>query len=504
MSFWPVMLHRPAVSGRRPLFGGCPDFRVTENEAVPFHPAGKCVTKKANRSRRLSLGYTLVEILVAVTLTSILMTAVMRVFVGVGASISEARRALETFDRLRATASLLRMDLQGVTVTMSPPIKPESGEGYFEYVEGHWIDPPAKDFSVTPPADDYTVGQRGDILMFTTRNGDRPFVGRYHDPAHETDVTIQSDVAEVAWFLRGHTLHRRVLLVVPEAKISQAKPFYDKNDISVYLDPLDPQRSKLVANSLSSLTKRECRYAHPTDMGFPYDVRRWGLLGLPTLWECSFAFPMAPPPNLPTFPQGVDMWARMTSEANKSWVPDYYLLTGNFDAPTGALATAPTLRPGDDVVMTNVIEFDVKAWDPGAGDAGAGVQNGKFVDLGNQQGMAGATSARFYDVGDTKSGLKATTDQQTKLPITGCTYDTWSFHYENEGINGSGQGAGTATNGFDDGPNGANGIVDDPTEWISSPPYLTPLRGIQVKIRVFEPDSRQIKEVTIEQDFPSK
>ena len=54
------------------------------------------------------------------------------------------------------------------------------------------------------------VGERGDILMFTTRNAARPFVGRY---AFGAASIVQSDVAEVAWFLRGKTLHRRVLLV---------------------------------------------------------------------------------------------------------------------------------------------------------------------------------------------------------------------------------------------------------------------------------------------------
>ena len=33
------------------------------------------------------------------------------------------------------------------------------------------------------------------------------------------------------------------------------------------------------------------------------------------------------------------------------------------------------------------------------------------------------------------------------------------------------------------------------------PPYAVPLRGIQVKIRAFEPDSKQIREVTVVQDF---
>ena len=47
---------------------------------------------------------------------------------------------------------------------------------------------------------------------------------------------------------------------------------------------------------------------------------------------------------------------------------------------------------------------------------------------------------------------------------------------------------------------GSDGI-DDPGEREAPPPYPYPLRGIQVKIRVFEPDSRQIREVTVVQDF---
>ena len=50
-------------------------------------------------------GYTLVEILVATTLTLMLMTAVVTVFGGVGDGISKSRRALEQFDRLRRQPS---------------------------------------------------------------------------------------------------------------------------------------------------------------------------------------------------------------------------------------------------------------------------------------------------------------------------------------------------------------------------------------------------------------
>ena len=64
---------------------------------------------------------------------------------------------------------------------------------------------------------------------------------------------------------------------------------------------------------------------------------------------------------------------------------------------------------------------------------------------------------------------------------------------------------GQSVNGLDD--SGVSGVVDDYSpqlgvgENLTGPPYPMPLRGIQVKIRTFEPDSKQIREVTVEQTF---
>jgi hypothetical protein len=119
--------------------------------------------------------------------------------------------------------------------------------------------------------------------------------------------------------------------------------------------------------------------------------------------------------------------------------------------------------------------------------------NGAYVDLGYYPPYA---VAHFSTTGAKVNRTVA--DPAGYLP---CVYDTWSTHYE-------AMGTARATNGFDDPGNdatgsvtAANGIVDDDTEKLTSPPYPHPLRGIQVKIRVFEPDSRQIREVTVVQDF---
>jgi len=225
-------------------------------------------------------------------------------------------------------------------------------------------------------------------------------------------------------------------------------------------------------------------------------------------------------------------------------------------------------RVSDDVILTNVISFDVKAWDPEApilfgtianpgapaghsatnyydaspatvympGDgvnivaingtnyrvAGANylaalqslgattaiVGRGAYVDLGYQQlvqfppfpppvlvppatteflvnALLAAPSV-FSSPGSSYSPLKY-------------VYDTGCFNYEEDGIDNNNNGIiDDYTNGFDD--NGIGGI-DDITELEAPVPYTSPLKGIQVKIRVVEPDSRQIREITVVEDF---
>ncbi|MEN6366689.1 MAG: hypothetical protein ABFC88_07735, partial [Thermoguttaceae bacterium] len=256
--------------------------------------------------RPLSVGYTLIEILVATVLSLLLLGAVVRMFGDVGRGITDSRSLLESADRLRLAAMRLQQDLAGVTVTMSPPRKPENNEGYFEYIEGpvgsmgtvssamtqpYQVAQNAVDFSPAQP--DRTIGDFDDILMFTTRSVGRPFVGKHYNTLTNQTESISSEVAEVAWFLRGRTLHRRVLLVSPSLTVSPATAgFYRNNDISVHWDG-----AKVVPNTLGDLTERANRYAHPTNFPptnsnayFFWKVASTGSLvfpTLPTLSECS-------------------------------------------------------------------------------------------------------------------------------------------------------------------------------------------------------------------------
>lgn len=233
--------------------------------------------------------------------------------------------------------------------------------------------------------------------------------------------------------------------------------------------------------------------------------------------------------------------------------------------PSTAVNVNFSTRYADDVLLTHVLSFDVKAWDPTAptlqtdttfggappgtyvpGDPGyvqiinawaaAGlttlqtylqpkqtsptqptgqfggygyvVAQGAYVDL-NYLGpviqqyltatpptMAQALAGVSNFAGPGVSQFGSTWSTGSGLAMV---YDTGCFDYEHDGIDQNQNGIiDDFTNGLDD--NGIGG-VDDLTEVEGPTPYPVPLKGIQIRIRVFDPDSRQIREVTVTEDF---
>ncbi len=274
-------------------------------------------------------------------------------------------------------------------------------------------------------APDTTVGDVDDFVMFTARSYKEPFIGRMQVKAvpnnsetpagsdgignyayHES--TIKSRDAEICWFLRGTTLYRRCLLVVsPDFDIRQpsngvnpidplpapgsstyGNAFYNYYDISVHQEggTVDPRRfastpnRTYVPNTLGDLTKRENRYAHlplarytPSNVNWPqnwpydwpnqwpHDVRHFGRYALPTLsesaqgnWPLDYGSsansrPQGTGPSiLPPQNPGIDYWSPQIRYQDLR-LPSY--------------SNNPTRRIGEDVVLTNVIGFDIKIWD---------------------------------------------------------------------------------------------------------------------------------------------
>jgi len=459
-------------------------------------------------------GMTLVEMLVATTCTLILMGAIAQVFGAFGTAVSDSRSMIELDAQLRSVAWRLRNDLSGATARTLPPLEVEAGEGYFEVIEGPRSDADSGvDRTSLAPAD------IDDVLLFTTRNTETPYLGKY-DYGTATKTT-ESQLAEVAWFLRPtdiptgttppvvtYTLFRRQNVVIgyvgfapfygdPNANsvnwtnFNSWARFYDQFDLSAqYQQPL----GVIVPNSLADLTRRENRFMH--NVGGVIDATAG-----------SFRFP--------------DGTVNPTFQWQATPAPDGLI----FDR------TKSSTRIGEDVVLTNVIGFDVRVFDPGApvgvpaggdsavvpGDGGFAATpvaaNGAYVDLGWNKGPYGvvATSGqrpRFAGVGEPLSGLRNVAGPYV--------WDTWSTHYESNGFDDDQDGAiDEGSNGLDDDGDGKvdespydvdgdglfTGAGDDPGELETLPPYRFPLRGIEIRLRCYEPSSRQVRQVTIRHSF---
>lgn len=633
-------------------------------------------------------GYTLAEILIAVALSLMLLSAVVVLLANVGRSVNDARATLEMNEGRRAVKERLLNDLQSITVTTWPPQYPEKGNGYFEITEGAMgpLYAPytlARNTDMSPATADTTVGDIDDMLMCTIRSKGAPYVGRcvrkipvpaggnVHgmddrdgDGTRGNSATdeyqlepinaVESYEAEVMYYVRGRTLYRRLLLVSPDfphtdldlrtpaisESMAQLDPYgFYNNDVSVRMEYMPNKR--LVANTLSDLTKPENRYAHrplhyygpsvgyrhgfpyhphftwnftgslpPWDNNIPHGTTVWDQLHLPTLRESSYInegnpnpgnpyydweagaplrrFALNPHPINPLF----DAWRNP-----HPWA-EVEPITGTLTAqpippPPGPAPNPPCFmgsRIAEDVILTNVLSFDVKVWDPQApvlravddagtnadfntdsgdddvipnarvvpGDPGYNlalahcieqwlggaepkylpVSLGAYVDLHYSYAMTQApyslhtrpgyneNFSQFSGPGDPRSGLARVYDTWSNyerdqpqwldwngngtVDLPGEVYGDQNYNAVDIGDrNGNGvfdfphefTNINEGSDGFD---NNGDGVVDDACEMETAPPYPYPLTGIQIKIRVFEPVSQQIRDETIIHDFSSR
>ena len=480
----------------------------------------RCSSLRASRG-----GLTLVEMLVSMALTLVLMGAVAQVFGMLGQGVNGSRSMAELNDRMRATMYRLRQDLDGMTVdlTKTPPLSGSKNTGYLEIIEGPASDAnlydnvnnPAKQFtskSASSPMpsqgnDDRLVGDIDDVIMFTTQATGDMFTGRADTRNNNLEGGgLRSPYAEVSWFCLKNDLssnpqtytlyrHQRLVMAHPGAEPfvnttsggvaknsfggpPNAIPFSDWQTIYALTDvSCRKQGSLALPNSLADLARRENRFMHGST--FP------------------FIFP-------------IPIYATSAEVANQTF------------SRTGS-------RFGEDVILTNVIAFDVRVWDPNAtvqavpgylqtnnvkgnetkiaavpGDPGYGgtgfVQAalGAYVDLGwgrviGTAATAGTTLQQFKKT--VSSVPNSTTLQDPNVFADTTTYDTWTDFYEVNGVDDDGDGVrDDSTNGLDD--NNVNG-VDEANERESSPPYAVPLQGIQIRLRCYEPSSGQVRQTTI-------
>jgi hypothetical protein len=142
-----------------------------------------------------------------------------------------------------------------------------------------------------------------------------------------------------------------------------------------------------------------------------------------------------------------------------------------------------TSRVWEDVVLTNVVSFDMRVFDPEARAQVSGLITRYPGDPGYSPGT-GAYGA-YVDLGAGQGGrLARAMETNSRLSGARPTYDTWSQHYEF-----------TAT--------GRSGL-NSSTEYTTAPPYPVPLKGVEVRIRCYDPVGKQVRQVTVRQSFGSR
>ncbi len=411
-------------------------------------------------------------------------------------------------------------------------------------------------------------------------------------------VSITSQYAEVVWWTsfsdsnkngswgldEPRFIHRRQLLIRPDLNVVHAgdpivgsRPYFCRipvpsplsnpqaiwiYDLQQYCDisirPVGVNSGYLyfMANSLADLAKRQNRFMH-----------------------VSSFFDASPGAG---FPYALDLDPNQAGNMNPDLVPDNPISIGTTQ-PRHAAVNANSHyrwalfdggRKGEDVLLSNVLAFDIRVFDPEAvvrsavtdlatpvntqplnavqfsadpiqpGDPGYAYANtfntgpfpivgtGAYVDLGYGIRLAnmlfrlraphnvaagapsltrlfGTTSAPgtlglsrfagFPSVPPTYSAALTSTYRG----IIGFTWDSWTFAYERDGVNQDAAAEVTtiidqATNGLDD---DSQRGVDDTGERETTPPYSTPLRGIQIRIRLYEPGTRQVRQATVASDF---
>lgn len=330
--------------------------------------------------------FTLLELLIAMTLTLMLVYAIAQFYAFVGETVRDGRAQIEMGGQLRAASAKLRQDFAELTVRVGGRIDAGQQMGCFEIVEGiasdadpegdlvinaQWVDAnsdgvPDNDVNGDLKPDGTMLGDCDDILVMTIRSQGEPYVGRHcyvvpgSGPPQYAYETVRSNLAEVIWFTTFNDMNgngtwqineprylvRRQLLILPgttlvwppgaTAPFQPGESIYHHNDISCHavLNSMG-NFAGYVANTLGDLSQRENRMVHQ-------NLTNLNLNGL-----------FAAQGNMPNPLQ---------------------LNVGLTDVPSTPLYQAGSYSlysldgigrfQGEDKLLSNVLAFDVRVYDP--------------------------------------------------------------------------------------------------------------------------------------------
>lgn len=529
-------------------------------------------------------GLTLVEMLMATALTLIMFAAVAQIFGMMGTAMRDARATIELSGNLRSVSTHLQHDLDNVSVDVLPWVQPGANQGYFEIIEGPDRDVDFAAFDIigddplvtTDPHNGAMAGDADDVICFTAYSKDQPFVGviqgtlrsdylggtpyKYWVDRSDTTqfTTIRSHYAEIVYFTKHTpledtnlndwsqtnrrdadetvTLYRRVLLIRPDIhlgymdNVANALPINappNSYDLTYFetmnyydLSMWSANTVEWKTNSLEDLQSRDRRVAHA-----PYSADGDTV-------ETGVTLQVYVPPTLPSPPSPPG-----TSAFDPAPLRPHALLSFEQLNRALELSTAGTNdrdRTGEDVMLTNVLAFDVRVFDPIApvlndsattptltlapGDPGYGAgsstnsMSGAFVDLNwgrtSPTTLTDYYNQSFQNAPNSKSQLrniacyfnntnqKATAIYGTPAPadmnelkttyflqnpsmlnatpsstiLTFAYYDTWPYLYEVDGIDQDDGGTGAIDEGTNGFDDDGDNIVDDHVAVNLNPP----------------------------------
>jgi type II secretory pathway component PulJ len=409
-------------------------------------------------------GLTLIEIMIALTMTLIVLGAMMQAFQYASGQMQLGRATMELANRLRSAEELLRSDLSHLTVEPRPYTETTNPNGYFEIVDGAM-----RDKTNAAGINSY-LGDVDDVIAMTVRSDGQFFRGRHIPDNTTSSKVIESSIAEVMWYTtyvnrnsddlidltESVKVHRRVLLIRPDMgpwedlTSTEVTFLMQNNDISCRIVRDQGEGNfNVYANSLNDLAIRKNRFCH---QWYNYD-------------DSNPSIDI----NWPNF-------------LDRSLIATFQLPEGN------------------DIVLTDVASFDVQVYSPDVSlilDAEIPVAP---TDPGFSE--VPATQISAGDFVDLLSGdfLRSNTRfASPQWPTAEPFYDTWTPAYENDGFDQDDDGLiDEGTNGLD---NGGPLAPDDDLERETRPPYPYPIRGVKVSLRLIEKTTNQVYQSSVTHSY---
>lgn len=378
---------------------------------------------RVNRGRR---GLTLVEMLVAMTVSLIMIYGMVEFFAILSNQVSDGRAVIEMAGQQRAAALRLQSDLDGATAPPYPWLDPELGLGYTEIREGWGFDlqpilsqtlfngtqvlPNGYINAPSSTVQDTAFGDLDDTICLTTRSPQQPHVATWRrrrlDGTFES-VTLQGPDAEVIWFSlwqdpdgdgvpqpQDTKLYRRPLLIVPALQNRQdnAGQYGGGGGVNIVSPVGVVDRWTRSTNDLDLLLQDFIDFYNYNDISTRAEIHQVGTQIEVTMWANSLADltkrenrfchrpllnlvdPLATSPTVASvvtdevlqghFP--FEMYRNRPSEAGFGVVRN----AGAYDPVTlfpDLTWLAQRLdRTGNDVVASHMVGFDIKVFDPTA------------------------------------------------------------------------------------------------------------------------------------------